>query len=249
MGTLANQVLGDLMGKVGNVIGRRRKNKYFIYAAPAEVKISNSPAAIKSRDIMKTVSRFASMVNSIPELKYLWMNSKVVAFDAFHKIEKENFHFFMHERTTVNNFITPIESIKNPISEGIISERGIKLKLDIDKEVLSQFEGANEVTGVGIICYFNPSEGKMDYFQLNRLIACSIEVKNEGGLDLEIAFNEEEKRNYNSYLNSILYFTLVSKDGNGVPIRCTINYRSEFVHEISVIRESFPNRDSWAYVI
>ena len=246
MGSFKHQVLGDVKGKVGNVIGRRRKNKYFIYAAPAEVKISNSPAAIKSRDIMKPVSKFASVVNSIPELKYLWMKSKIVAFDAFHKIEKENFHFFMHERPTVNNFITPIESIKNPISEGIISERGIKLKLDIDKEVLSQFEGANEITGVGVICYFNPSEGKMDYFHLNRLIACPIEVKNEGGLDLEIAFNEEERRNYNSYLNSILYFTLVSKDSDGVPVKCTINYRSEFVHEISVIKESFPYRDSRA---
>lgn len=246
MGTLNNQVLGDVAGKVGNLIGRRRKNKFFIYAAPAEVKISNSEAAIKSRDIMKPVSKFASAVNLIPELKYLWLESKIVAFDAFHKIEKENFHFFMHERPTVNNFITPIESIKNPISEGIISERGIKLKLDIDKEVLSQFEGANEVTGVGVICYFNPSEEKMDYFQLKRLRACPIEVKNEGGLDLEIAFNEEERRNYNSYLNSILYFTLVSKDNGGVPLKCTINYRSEFVHEISVIKESFPYRDSWA---
>src|ERR1035437_357666 len=195
---------------------------------------------------MKPVAKFASVVNSIPELKYLWLKSKIVAFDAFHKIEKENFPNFRPDRPTVNNFITPIESIKNPISEGIISERGIKLKLDIDKEVLSQFAGANEITGVGVICYFNPSEGEMDYFQLNRLRVCAIEVKNEGGFEVEIGYNEEESRNYNSYLNSILYFTLVSKDSDGVPVKCTINYRSEFVHEISVIRESFPYRDSWA---
>jgi hypothetical protein len=246
MGTFENQILGEVKGKVGNVIGRRRRNKFFIYAAPAEVKISNSEAAIKSREIMKPVAKFASVVNSIPELKYLWLNSKIVAFDAFHKIEKENFPHFRPDRPTVNNFITPIESIKNPISEGMISERGIKLKLDIDKEVLSQFEGAKAVTGVGVICYFNPSEGKMDYFQLNRLRACAIEVKNEGGLEVETAFNEEGRRNYNSYLNSILYFTLVSIDSDGVPVKCTINYRSEFVHEIPVIKESFPYRDSWA---
>ena len=246
MGTLNNQVLGEVAGKVGNLIGRRRKNIFFIYAAPAEVKISNSEAAIKSREIMKPVAKFASVVNSIPELKYLWLNSKIVAFDAFHKIEKENFPYFRPERPTVNNFITPIESIKNPISEGIISESGIKLKLDIDKEALAQFEGANEVTGVGVICYFNPSDGKMDYFQLNRLRACAIEVENEGGFEVEIAFNEEERRNFNSYLNSILYFTLVSIDSDGVPVKCTINYRSEFVHEIPVIKESFPYRDSWA---
>src|ERR1035437_1947589 len=91
MGSFKHQVLGDVKGKVGNVIGRRRKNKYFIYAAPAEVKISNSPAAIKSRDIMKPVTKFASVVNSIPEPKYLWLNSKIVAFDAFHKLRRRTF--------------------------------------------------------------------------------------------------------------------------------------------------------------
>lgn len=246
MGTFTRQVLGDLNGKVGNVVGRKRKNKYFVYAVPTEVKISNSPAAIKSRDIMKPVSKFSSVVNSIPELKYLWLNSKIDTFDVFHKIEKENFHLFLPERPTVNNFITPKESIKNPISGGIISDRGISLKLDIDKDVLSQFEGANEVIGVGVICYFNPSERKMNYFQLNRIRVSPIEIKNEGGLEVEIVFNQEERRNYNSYLNCILYFTLVSKDSNGVPVKCTINYRSEFVHEISLIKESFPYRDSRA---
>ena len=55
MGTFENLVLGDLNGKVGNVIGRRRKDKFFVYAMPAEVKISNSHAAIKSRNIMMPV--------------------------------------------------------------------------------------------------------------------------------------------------------------------------------------------------
>ena len=246
MGTFKNQVLGEVAGKVGNLIGRRRKNKYFIYAAPAEVKISNSSAAIKSRDIMKPVAKFSSVVNSIPELKYLWLNSKIVAFDAFHKIEKENFHFFRPDRPTLNNFITPTESIKDPIAESIISLFGIKLKIDIDKEVLSQFREAKEISGIGVMCYFDPVKEEMDYFHLSRLRACSIVVKHEGGLDLEIAFNEEERRNYNSYLSSILYFTLVSKDGNGVPLNCTSNYRSEFIHEISLIKESFPFRDSQA---
>ena len=51
----------------------------------------------------------------------------------------------------------------------------------------------------------------MDYFKLKRLRACAIEVKNEGGLEIDIAFNGEERSNYNSYLNSILYFTLYQK--------------------------------------
>src|ERR1035438_4962788 len=105
MGTFKNIVLGDLNGKLGNVVGRRRKGKYFIYAMPEEVKISNTPEAIKSRNIMIPVSKFASIVNSIPELKYFWVNSKIDAFDAFHKIEKVNFPFFIPKRPTLRNTI------------------------------------------------------------------------------------------------------------------------------------------------
>lgn len=246
MGTFKNQVLGDVGGKVGNLIGRRRKNKYFIYAAPTEVKISNSTAAIKSRDIMKPVSRFASIVNSIPELKYIWLSTNIETFDVFHKIERENFHFFIPERPTINNFITPRGGIKNPIIESIILQEGIRLKLEIDKEKLPQFREAKEISGIGVICYFNPIKEKMDYFHLSRIRACAIDIKNEGEFDLEIAFNAEERMNYNSYMNSILYFTLVSKDSDGTPFNYTSNYRSEFIHDILLIKESFPYRDSRA---
>src|ERR1035437_7812095 len=100
MAKLENIVLGELNGKVGGLIGRRRGTKYFVYAAPSEVKISNSEAAIKSRNIMKPLSRFASTVNSIKELKELWSYSKTEAFDEFHKIEKENFNLFIPDRPT-----------------------------------------------------------------------------------------------------------------------------------------------------
>ena len=52
MGRFENIVLGDVGGKVGNIVGRCRKGKYFVYALPTEVKISNTPEAKKSRDIM-----------------------------------------------------------------------------------------------------------------------------------------------------------------------------------------------------
>jgi len=243
MGTFKHIVLGDVKGKVGNVIGRRRKNKYFIYAAPTEVKISNSPAAVNSRNIMKPVAKFASVVNKIPELKYLWLKRGIETFDVFHKIEKENYKFAIPERPPINNFITSIWSDKNPITEGGVSAAGIKLKGIMDKEVLSQFGQAEETLGIGVICYYEPVDGEMEYFHLSRLDTIAFDVPNEGEFEIEIAFSEEEGGNYNSYLKSILYYTLVSKDSNGVPVACTDNYRKEFVHEVSLGKESVVDRD------
>ncbi|MDR3598841.1 hypothetical protein [Clostridium sp.] len=244
MGSFNNQVLGDLGGKVGNIVGRRRKGKFFVYAMPTEVKISNSPEAIKSRNIMAPLAKFASIVNSIPELKYLWTNSKIEAFDAFHKIEKVNFPFLIPERPNINNTIIPDIFADNKIKESSISPKGIKLKISISKLEEEQLEGAKELTGIGVICYFNPNGGKLDYFHLSKIRTTPIEVKIDEQFEVDIVFNEEERSNYNSYLNSILYFTIVSKDINGAPLKFFYNYRNEFTHENIGEKERFSFRDS-----
>jgi hypothetical protein len=246
MGTLNNQVLGDLTGKLGGVIGRRRKGKFFIYAAPEEVKISHTPKAIKSRNIMIPLARFASKVNSVPELKYFWANSKTIAFDAFHKIEKINYHLFTNERPTLGNTIVPEAYFENKINGASISHKGIRLKIFIDKIDEIQLEGAREITGIGVISYFNPNGRGLDNFHLSKIRTSPVELKIEEQFEVNIPFNEEERSNYNSYLNSILYFTFVSKDSNGTPLRYFYNYRGEFIHEYGGEKERFRVCDSRA---
>ena len=244
MGRFENIVLGELGGKVGNVVGRCRKGKFFVYAMPTEVKISNSPEAIKSRNIMIPLAKFASIVNSIPELKYLWTNSKIEAFDAFHKIEKVNYPFFTYERPTLNNTIIPDIFADNRIKESSISPTGIKLKIFISKIEETQLDGAKELTGIGVICYFNPVDKTIEYFLLRKIKTSPFEVKIDEQFEVDIEFNGEERSNYNSYLNSILYFTFVSKDSSGTPLKFCCNYRNEFTHENKSEKERFRICDS-----
>jgi hypothetical protein len=155
-----------------------------------------------------------------------------------------NFPFLIPERPTLNNTITPLGFIANPIKEASISPTGIKVKIVIDKENFIQLDGAKELTGIGVICYFNPNREKTDYFHLSKIRTSPVDVKIEEQFEVDIPFNEEQLSNDNSYLNSILYFTFVSKDINGTPLRFTNNYRSEFIHENSGEKERFRICDS-----
>ena len=244
MGRFNNIVLGDLDGKVGNIVGRQRNGKYFVYAMPTEVKISNTPEAKRSRAIMIPLAKFASIVNSIPELKYFWVKEKIVAFDAFHKIEKVNFPFLLPERPTVRNTITPEIFYDNRIKESSISQKGIKLKIFISKIEEPQLDGAKELTGIGVICYFNPRGENPEYFHLSKIRTSPVEMKIDEQFEVDIPFSGEERSNYDSYLNSILYFTIVSKDSDGTPLRFSCNYRNEFRHEHAGERERFRICDS-----
>jgi len=244
MGRLKNIVLGNLDGKVGNIVGRKRKGKYFVYAKPTEFKISNSQEAIRSRNIMKPLAKFASVVNSIPELKYIWTKDKLEAFDAFHKIEKVNYPYLSAERPTLKNTITPIGLIENPIQSGSISESGILLNIIFGEKNIKQLEGTKDLTGVGVVCYFNPYDKEPDYFRLGKIRTGTFDMQKDEPFEIDISFNEEERRKYNSYLQGILYFAFVSKDINGTPIKATNSCSIEFAHEIVSEKERFKVCDS-----
>ena len=247
MGSFKNKVLGDLGGKVGNIVGRRRKGKYFVYVMPDEVKISNSPEAKRSRNIMIPVAKFASIVNSIPELKYIWAQTKIDAFDAFHKIEKANFHFFIPERPTLKNIIVPICYFEKVITSSNISIEGIRLTGFITKEIMKQMEEAKELLGIGVICYFNPIMENTDYFHLSKIRSSNVDVKIDEQFGVKIPLCEEEQNNFNSYRNSIIYFTFIGKNVEGVPVVFTTTYQSEFTHEYSTAKtERFRICDSRA---
>ena len=155
-----------------------------------------------------------------------------------------NYPLLIPERPTLRNTITPEIFDDNRIKESSISPRGIKLKIFISKIEETQLEGAKELTGIGVICYFNPKGEKTDYFHLSKIRTSPVDMKIDEQFEVEIPFCEEERSNYNSYLNSILYFTIVSKDSNGTPLRYCGNYRNEFTHENTGEKERFSIRDS-----
>jgi hypothetical protein len=244
MASFENAILGEVKGKIGEVIGRRRGNKYFIYAAPREVKISNSAEAIKSRSKLKTVAQFASIVNSIPELKYLWAKLKSDVSDAFHKIEKVNYPLFTYDRPTINNTIIPDNNNDNEIKESSISQGGVKLKIFIPNDEEANQDRAKELTGIGVISYYIPKSKDDDYFHLSKIRTGPIDVKIDEEFDLEIPFSGGERANYNSYMKSIIYFTMVSKDDTGTPVKLFGIYRCEFTNEGTGEKERFSIRDS-----
>jgi hypothetical protein len=71
--------------------------------------------------MIKLVSKFESILNSILEPKYFRENSNINAFDAFHKIEKVNIPLYKPERPTLNNTITLDSFVNNKRKDRLFS--------------------------------------------------------------------------------------------------------------------------------
>jgi|ERR1035437_2092374 hypothetical protein len=236
MGRLKNTILGDVTGKVGNIVFRVKGKKSYIYASPKKVKVSQKQEAKEARSKFTPLSKFASFINSIAELKYFWTHSDIKASSTYHKISKENYSAFLYNRPTVNNRITT--GYKgcmggDPITLSNIDKSGIRIVAFLRMEEFIPLEEETEVTAMAVICFYNPIKRWSKYFILDTLIKDNIEIQIDELFEIRLPFTEELLNNYYSFHNSILYFTFITKDKNGQPIRFTTNHTCEFVNEFS----------------
>jgi hypothetical protein len=236
MGRLKNMILGNVTGKVGNVVFRMKGKKAYAYASPEKVKVSQTKGAKEARSKFTPLSKFASFINSIPELKYFWSIAKIDACSAYHKITKLNYKLLLHNRPTINNLITPWiedESIINPLRMCGLDKSGIWIQAKYEKEQFKPLDEEESISALAIICFYNPRRRWEKYFVLDKLILDNIEANFVEPFEFKIPFTDSALSNYYSYRNSILYLSFLTRDIEGNPLRVSLNYTHEFVHEYS----------------
>ena len=236
MGRLKNTILGDVTGKVGNVVFRLKGKKAYAYASPQKVKVSQTKEAKEARSKFTPLSNFASFINSIPELKYFWSKAKIDASSAYHKITKLNYKLLLHNRPTINNIITPWidnENIINPLRMCGLDKSGIWIQAKYEKGQFKPLDEEESISVLAIICFYNPRRRWEKYFVLDKLVLDNIEANFVEQFEFKIPFTETALSKYYSYRNSILYFAFLTRDIEGNPLRNSLNYTHEFAHEYS----------------
>jgi len=236
MGRLKNTILGDITGKVGNFVFRVKGKKSYLYERPKKVRVSQKQEAKEARSKFTPLSKFASFINSIPELKYFWKKTDIVASSAYHKISKENYAAFLYNRPTVNNRITT--GFKgcaggDPVTLSEIDKSGIRIEAFLRMEEFIPKKEETEVSAIAVICFYNPIKRWGKYFVFDKIIKDNIEIQIDELFEIRLPFTEELLKKYYSFRNSILYFTFITKDKTGNPIRFTLNHTCEFVNEFT----------------
>lgn len=236
MGRIKHTVLGDVTGKVGNIVFRMRGKKAYMYEKPKHVKVSQTKEAKEARSKFNPQSKFAALLNSIPELKHFWKMADIAASSAYHKIAKQNYKALLFNRPTVNNCITTgnkgIWGV-DPVTSLEIDESGIRVEAFLDMNSFMPLKEETDVTAIAVICFYSPIKKGGKYFILNKLIQNNIEMQIDELFEIRLPFSEELLHNYYSFRKSILYFTFITKDKEGHPIRFTTDHKCEFVNEFT----------------
>jgi len=84
--------IGQITGKLGGVVFKRRGNKTYVSKAPGHLKPTNDPATKQRRKKFAWVGKFTKAVNASPLLNALWKPSSSKSVSVFNKIFKEVFN-------------------------------------------------------------------------------------------------------------------------------------------------------------
>ncbi len=107
MAEINKALLGEVSGKIGDLVFRKMNGKRFVSVRPKKYKPTKSIKLKKARSKFGTVVKFAVTTNSVPELKEVWKLSREKGSNSYHKIIKANSRLFNTETLTPYNKITP----------------------------------------------------------------------------------------------------------------------------------------------
>ena len=213
MGLLHDQVLGEISGKVGEIIYRNRPGKKNVaYKIPEFTNINYSPASVDNRNRFKPMTQFASMVWSLPELKSIWdKHTRFKAKAAYHKIEQANARLFAPLHPTVNNIIVP-SGFSLELNSAVANKDKVSVSVSLNKLLYHDINQIKSFNVIMMLCFFNPTNNEYLYYNFNRI---RIYLSNwEYDKPVEITYNylEDEGILFSMYHKCILYFTLIAQN-------------------------------------
>jgi hypothetical protein len=200
MAFLTRNVFGDISGKIGNAVVRRRYGKEVIYAKPVNTNISYSDKAVAGRNKFANMVKFARIINSSPDLSAIWKSAKVKGTNGYQKIIKQNAIYTTPEGLTVNNIISPpglgIYTPSLIVDEDII-------------EINAELESTNNFSSAILYAFFTSNKVTDSNSFLLSSPASLLGVKKVYG---RIKLDENLLKVFSESVKMIVLFTFIFKD-------------------------------------
>jgi hypothetical protein len=209
MARLEKRVLGEIRGRIGDVVVKVRNGKQYIASRPSKYTISKAPHEVDKRNRFKVNGLFAKAINENKLLYSIWDNEKAPAASAYNKICKINFKLCNTSRPSVQNLITP-RGFNLPVESFSYFPNRVETKLN----PFDILPGEKSVIFILLICFYEPVMNEADYFTIKR-----IEDYDMDELKLTFNFNPTEKQIALAYKNRIAYLAAVTRDGTGNILR------------------------------
>jgi hypothetical protein len=224
MARLSKSVLGEISGKMGNLVIRKMNGQEFVSQRPAKYK--KTKKKIPGRQKMQSAVQFSRTVNSSEKLKIIWGKSKIKATNSYHKLIKHSLENADTGSLTIKNKITP-GGISLSFSD-FLFENG---KLNVT--IANRDKGTRSITGnnfsVYILFYFYELIVKRIDGSILKLIKQDFAALAESNFLFNYDTSKLNQKALKNYKKCIVYFAMVSNKTNTKTLIYSDTIAEEFI--------------------
>lgn len=209
MARIQKQILGEIRGRVGNVVGKVRNGKPYIASRPSKYSISKLPHEVDKRNRFKVNGLFAKAIKENKFLYSIWDKKKAPASSAYNKLCKVNYRLCSTTRPTDKSLITP-DGFPLPMEGMSFFPNKIEAEL-LPFDILPD---ENRVIFIMLVCFYEPEKKELPYFSLKYITSYDLD-------DLKLTFNFKttEEQTASEYKNRTAYLAAVTQDQAGNILR------------------------------
>jgi hypothetical protein len=209
MARLEKRVLGEIRGRVGNVVIKLRNGKQYIASRPSKYTMSKASHEVDKRNRFKVNGLFAKTIKESKLLYSIWDKEKAPAASAYNKICKINFKLCNTARPSTQNLITP-GGFNLPVE----TFSYFPDKIEAELKPFDIFPGEKLMIFILLISFYEPTRNEADYFTIKRIDNYELDE-----LKLTFNFNTAEKQTAFAYSNRIAFLAAVTQDEAGNIVR------------------------------
>jgi len=107
MALIKNQTLGDVTGRIRNVVYKIRGPVKYISPIPKKYPMPQDPNSVHNRNQLFLISKLAGLINAVDLIKMIWKMEYPDCYSTYHEIIISNYPGYKYEDLRGNLVLTP----------------------------------------------------------------------------------------------------------------------------------------------
>ena len=220
MAQVNDNILGNLSGRLGNIVFRKMNGKSFASIRPKKYKPAKSEEAVKTKNKFATVVKFASYINSIPEIKTIWKSSALNGKRGYNTIITINQSLLSKDLLKDKETLINIDNIIVPKGMDINLSHfnneydSISISYSLN-ELSDQALNINLIKSFFIFCFQLPVDPVSPSLKFSHSTYEVAGNNPDGEYEFSLNFSQEIRDLMDQYKSSILFYTSVFINSKG----------------------------------
>lgn len=223
MARIEASVLGNLSGKLGQLVARVRKGETILAASPSGYTVPQTPEAIARRQKFKVTIQLAKVINEISDLYKIWNKVKSPKLSVINMIVKKNYQYSDSQNPTADNILTP-GGFQISVTSSAVAADSITIELPALNTQATFSADEKTLSATIFLVMFDPTDNSQDYFKILKFNHTEANYDPTQTLEIVSNLDQFQQNELAGYGQKLVLLSLATKDADDKIVQYSTTY-------------------------